>query len=74
MNNSGIVMDEVILDLAVANDGGIFLEEVWESFRKFGNFKNYYAPKISFSKYIESMLKYNKLEMARLINLIQQCD
>mgnify|MGYP007031265131 CR=1 FL=1 len=65
MNNSGIVMDEEILDWAVANDGGLFLEEMWESLRKFGNFKNYYAPKISFSKYIEYMLKYKKYEMAR---------
>jgi hypothetical protein len=65
MNNSGIMMDEEILEWAVSNDGSLFLEEMWESYRKFGNFKNYYAPKISFSKYIESMLKYNKLEMAR---------
>jgi hypothetical protein len=64
-------MDEDILDWAVENEGNLFLEyllnnfrEVWESFRKFGNFRNFYAPKISFSKYIEIMLKHEKLEMA----------
>jgi hypothetical protein len=65
-------MDEDIVEWAIENDGNLFLEyysfnnrEVWESFRKFGNFRNYYAPKISFSKYIDLMLKHEKLELAR---------
>jgi hypothetical protein len=42
-----------------------YFREVWESTRKFGNVKNFYAPKISFSKYIEVMIKEEKFEMAR---------
>lgn len=38
--------------------------EVWESTRKFGNVKNFYAPKISFSNYISTMIEEHKFEMA----------
>ena len=40
------------------------MEEVWENSRKFGDVKNYSAPKISFSKYISCMLEEGKFEMA----------
>lgn len=49
---------------AVKNDCSLFLEEVWESTRKFGNIKNFYAPKISFSKFITCMIEEGKFEMA----------
>jgi hypothetical protein len=65
MNFTGIFLDEQIMKDAVKNDCCLFLEEVWESTRKFGNVKNFYAPKISFSKYIEVMIKEEKFEMAR---------
>jgi hypothetical protein len=56
--------------------GIIFMfREVWESTRKFGNFKNFFSPKISFSKYIECMVENEKYEIARYlfsINLVKQ--
>ena len=61
---SGIFLDETILSYAIKNDCQIFLEEVWESTRKFGNIKNFYAPKIPFSKYINIMLDEKKYDMA----------
>ena len=59
-----VYLDEKILKCAVFRDCSIFLENVWESSKKFGNLKNYYAPKISFSKYIACMLEEGKFEMA----------
>lgn len=61
---SGIFMDERMLKCAVIGDCSFFLEEVWEVTRRFGNIKNYYAPKISFSNYITCMLNEGKFEMA----------
>ena len=61
---TGIFLDEKILRCAIKGDCSFFLEEVWESTRKFGNIKNFYAPKISFSKYISVMLDEGKFEMA----------
>ena len=61
---SGIFLDETMLSYAIKNDCQIFLEEVWELTRKFGNIKNFYAPKIPFSKYISIMLNEKKFNMA----------
>ena len=57
-------MDEELMECAVQNDCSIFLEEVWESTRKFGNLKNFYAPKIGFSKFLEVMISNSKYEVA----------
>lgn len=59
-----LFLDEKILRCAVVGDCSFFLEEVWENSRKFGDVKNYSAPKISFSKYISCMLEEGKFEMA----------
>lgn len=64
MTNGNLFLDETILELSVANDCSLFLEETWENNLKFGNVHNYFAPKIPFVKYIEVMITFKKYFMA----------
>ena len=52
------------MNCAVRGECSFFLEEVWDSTKKFGDIQNYSAPKTSFSKYISCMLENEKFEMA----------
>lgn len=61
---TGSFLDEKILNCAVRGECSFFLEEVWDSTKKFGDIQNYSAPKTSFSKYISCMLENEKFEMA----------
>ena len=53
-----------MIDVAVKNSCIIFLEEVWESQKKYGNVKKYFGTKIGFINYLKPMITYKKLEMA----------
>lgn len=63
-NYSGIDLDEEIINCAVIGNCSIFLEDVWESTKKYGNLKNFYTKRITFSTYIQIMLENGKYEMA----------
>ena len=66
LNFSGMnhLLDEELLDIAVFNNCAIFLEEMWDSNKKFGNFKSFNGPKLGFIYYLKPMVKYKKIEMA----------
>jgi len=38
---------------------------MWESIHRLGNVKNFFAPKIPFSTYIELMIKHKNYSVAR---------
>ena len=58
------LLDEQMLDTAVNHNCSFFLEEIWESNKKFGNFKLKSGSNLGFIYYLRPMIKYKKIEMA----------
>jgi len=64
INKADIFMDEEILEKAIARNCNLFLEEMWDSINRIGSVKNFFAPKIPFSTYIELMIKHKNYTVA----------